>query len=72
MAVHLAMAVDPIKVHPLPKNYREVTENYSSQVKLVERPDGDLALLGCQDSMPFPNPADPRESWKILADLWYR
>ena len=72
MPSDVQMEVGPTVVHPLPKNYMEATEKYSSQVKLVDLPDGGLTLSGYQGGMPFPDPAEPHRGWKVLANLWYR
>ena len=66
------MEVGPTVIHPLPKTYMEATEKYSAQVKLVDLPDGGLTLSGYQGGIPFPNPAEPHQGWKVLANLWYR
>jgi uncharacterized protein DUF1329 len=72
MPADVKMEIGPTIIHPLPKTYMEATEKYSSQVKLVELPDGGLTLSGYQGGIPFPNPAEPHQGWKVLADLWYR
>ncbi len=66
------MVVGPTVLHPLPKNYLAATEKYSSQVQLVELPDGGLSLANYHGGIPFPNPAEPHKGWKTLANLWYR
>jgi hypothetical protein len=66
------LQIGPTVIHPLPKGYLDATEKYSSQVKLIELPDGGLTLNGYQGGVPFPNPAEPHKGWKILANLWYR
>jgi Protein of unknown function (DUF1329) len=72
MPPDVAMPVGPTIVHPLPHNYLEATEKYASQVKLVELPNGGLTLEGYNGGVPFPNPAEPHQGWKILANLWFR
>jgi len=64
--------VGPTVIHPLPKTYMEATEKYSGQVNAVELPDGGMTLTGYQGGIPFPNPAEPHQGWKVLANLWYR
>ncbi len=66
------MVVGPTVLHPLPKNYLAATEKYSSQVQLVELPDGGLSIANYHGGIPFPNPAEPHKGWKTLANLWYR
>jgi hypothetical protein len=72
MPADAEMEVGPTVVNQLPKNYLDATEKYSSQVKLVELPDGRLNLTNYQGGIPFPNPAEPHQGWKILANLWFR
>jgi hypothetical protein len=66
------MEIGPTIARALPSTYREATEKYASQVKLIELPGGGLTLSGYRGGMPFPEPADPHKGWKILANLWYR
>jgi len=72
MTSDIQMDLGPAVLHPPPKNYLAATEKYSSQVKLVELPDGGLTLSGYQGGIPFPNPAEPHAGWKVLANLWFR
>jgi hypothetical protein len=72
MPPDVAMQVGPTIIHPLPKNYVEATEKYSGQVKVVELPNGGLTLSGYNGGVPFPNPTEPHQGWKILANLWFR
>jgi hypothetical protein len=72
MPADVSMEVGPTVTYPLPKNYLEATAKYSSQVKIVELPDGGLTLTGYQGGIPFPNPEEPHKGWKVLANLWYR
>lgn len=72
MPTDVKMEVGPTIINPLPKNYVDATEKYSSGVKIVELPDGGLTLTGYQGGKPFPNPAEPHKGWKILANDWYR
>jgi hypothetical protein len=72
MPADVKMEVGPTIIHPLPKTYMEATEKYSGQVHLVDLPDGALTLSGYQGGVPFPNPAEPHQGWKVLANVWYR
>lgn len=72
MPADVQMEVGPTIIHPLPKTYLDATEKYSSQVKVIELPDGGLTLQGYQGGKPFPNPSEPHKGWKILANIWYR
>jgi uncharacterized protein DUF1329 len=66
------MEIGPTIIHTLPPTYREATNKFSSQVKLIELPSGGLTISGYKGGMPFPEPTDPHRGWKILANLWYR
>lgn len=68
----VSMEVGPTIIHPLPPNYLAATEKYSSQVRIVELPDGGLNLTGYKGGIPFPTPDEPHKGWKILANLWFR
>jgi len=72
MPSDVEIQVGPTIINPLPKNYVEATEKYASQVKLVELPNGGLTLSGYTGGAPFPNPKEPHQGWKILANLWFR
>ncbi|MGH7836294.1 MAG: DUF1329 domain-containing protein [Candidatus Binataceae bacterium] len=72
MPPDVEMDIGPTVVPPLPKNYRDATEQYSGQVKLIELPDGRLTLSNYTGGTPFPDPAEPHKGWKILANLWFR
>jgi len=39
---------------------------------LIELPDGRLTLSNYTAGVPFPDPKEPHEGWKILANLWFR
>ena len=71
MPSDVAMEVGPTVVNPAPKNYQEATEKYAGQTKVVELPDDGLTLANYQGGLPFPNPAEPHQGWKILANVWY-
>jgi hypothetical protein len=66
------IVVGPTRINPPPKTFMEATEKYSSQVKLIELPDGSLTISGYRGGFPFPIPDEPHRGWKILANLWYR
>jgi hypothetical protein len=72
MPSDVQMEIGPTVLHPLPKTYVKATENYASQVKVIELAGGRLSLEGYQGGVPFPNPAEPHRGWKILTNLWYR
>jgi hypothetical protein len=72
MPPDVQMELGPTIIHPLPKTYLDATEKFASQVKLVDLPGGGMTLSGYQGGIPFPNPAEPHQGWKILANLWYR
>ena len=72
MPPDVRIEVGPTVIHPLPKNYVERTDKYSSQVKIIELPDGGLTLNGYHGGIPFPNLSEPHKGWKALANVWYR
>jgi Protein of unknown function (DUF1329) len=72
MPPDVRIEVGPTVIHPLPKNYVEATDKYSSQVKLIELPGGGLKLDGYRGGIPFPNLSEPHKGWKVLANVWYR
>ncbi len=66
------MDVGPTVVRPLPKDYVEATEKYSSQVRMETLAGGGHNLAGYVAGAPFPNPSGPDAGWEILADNWFR
>lgn len=72
MPADVRMVVGPTIIHPLPKGYRDATEKYAGQTKIVRNPDGQTALSGYHGGRPFPNPSAPNRGWKILANMWFR
>ena len=72
MPADVEMDVGPTVIHPLPKGYLEATEKFRGQTKLVDLPDGGLNLQNYQGGIPFPDPGEPHQGWKILANFWFR
>jgi hypothetical protein len=72
MPADVQMEVGPTAIHPLPKGYVEATEKYNGQTQIVELPDGGLNLANYRGGLPFPNPSEPHQGWKILANFWFR
>ncbi|HZO82654.1 MAG TPA: DUF1329 domain-containing protein [Candidatus Binataceae bacterium] len=72
MPEDVSIEVGPTLIHPLPKGYRQATEQHSAQTTLVKRPDGQTAIAGYQGGRPFPNPSGADKGWKILANMWFR
>ena len=72
MPADVEMEIGPMIIHPLPRGYREATEKFASQVRLVHQPNGENGLAGYQGGRPFPNPVGPDKGWEILANLWFR
>lgn len=72
MPSDVQMVVGPTIIHPLPKGYRQATEKYAGQTKIVKKPNGETAIAGYHGGQPFPNPSPPDKGWKILANLWFR
>ena len=72
MPADLRIEVGPTSHYTAPQAYRDNTEKYSRQVKLVQVSGGGYALKGYVAGQPFPNPADPLKGFKIFANMWYR
>jgi hypothetical protein len=72
MPPDIQIEIGPTELHPLPKNYLAATEKYSSQVQIVELPNGGLTLHNYMGGIPFPNPQEPHKGWKVLLNLWFR
>jgi hypothetical protein len=67
--------VGPTVSIPLPKQYLDDTEKYSSQVALVKVPTGGYVPIGYRAGLPFPHPleGDPALSGqRIFWDSFYR
>ncbi len=64
--------VGPQSDYPAAQAYRDDTEKYSRQVRIIATPGGGHALKGYVAGLPFPDPAEPLKGFKILANLWYR
>lgn len=56
---------------PLPKQYREDTEKYSSQVTLTKNPQGGYDIHGYIAGVPFPNPSGPLAGIQVLYNEYY-
>jgi hypothetical protein len=66
--------VGPTVNHPLPKAFVEATEKYSSQTRVIHRPDGRNDIANYVAGWPFPNNPDikdPDAGYKILANIWF-
>lgn len=71
MPADVEMVVGPTIPHPAPPSYRDATEKYSGQVRIVRLPNGGLNIEDYVGGMPFPNPQAPHKGWKILVDEWF-
>ncbi|HZO80653.1 MAG TPA: DUF1329 domain-containing protein [Candidatus Binataceae bacterium] len=71
MPSDVVMEIGPTVDHPLPPSYREATEKYSGQVRIVTLPNGGMNIENYVAGMPFPNPQEPHKGWKILVDEWF-
>jgi Protein of unknown function (DUF1329) len=65
------IVVGPTTSYPLPKKYREDTEKYDRQVKLVKLPSGGYTLKGYVAGIPFPDPGGDLEGVELLYDNYY-
>jgi Protein of unknown function (DUF1329) len=72
MPPDVQMQVGSTIINPLPKNYVGATEKYAGQVRINELADGGLTMEGYRGGIPFPNPQEPHQGWKVLMNLWYR
>jgi hypothetical protein len=66
--------IGPTIIRALPKAFVEATEKYSSQTRVVHRPDGRNDLANFVAGWPFPpkpDPKDPDAGYKILANIWF-
>jgi Protein of unknown function (DUF1329) len=60
----------PVRVvHP--STFRNATEKYSAQVRVVHLPNGHMDVANFYAGEPFPHPEGPDKGYEILADLWY-
>jgi len=63
--------VGPTEVYPIPKAFREDTEKYAGQTRLVPDPvTGGLNWVGYKAGAPFPNPTEPYKAAKIMYNAW--
>jgi hypothetical protein len=60
----------PIHIVP-PATFRDATEKYSGQVRIVHLPNGHNDVADYVAGMPFPNPQGAEKGYQILANLWY-
>jgi Protein of unknown function (DUF1329) len=65
------MVVGPTQSTPLPTQYQEDTEKYSSQVKLAPNQIGGYDIKGYVAGVPFPNPTGPLAGVEILYNEYY-
>jgi Protein of unknown function (DUF1329) len=67
----IEMDVGATVYHPLSKPYRQATEQYGNQTRVVHMQNGRMNLQGYVAGMPFPNPQPPDMGYKILANIWF-
>ena len=65
------MVVSATTPTPLPKQYQEDTEKYSSQVSLVKNANGGYDIKGYVAGAPFPNPSGPLAGNQIMYNEYY-
>ena len=64
--------VGPTIPEPLPDKYREDTEKYKDQTKLLPYPKtGGYTVNGYVAGLPFPDPSGPDAGYKILYDYYF-
>ncbi|MGO9062660.1 MAG: DUF1329 domain-containing protein [Candidatus Binataceae bacterium] len=66
------MAVGPHSSFPLPKKYRDDTEKYKDQTKLVQVSSGGYTVDGYIAGMPFPDPTEPNAAEKMAYNGRFR
>ncbi|MGA7760245.1 MAG: DUF1329 domain-containing protein [Candidatus Binataceae bacterium] len=54
-----------------PRSFREASEKYSGDVRVVHLPNGRNDIANYVAGEPFPVPQGPDKGYEILADLWY-
>jgi Protein of unknown function (DUF1329) len=54
-----------------PGSFRQASEKYSGEVRVVHLPNGRNAIANYVAGEPFPVPQGPDKGYEILADLWY-
>jgi hypothetical protein len=62
--------VGPTRDYPLPKKFREDTEKYAGQTKLVKTSNGGWTIEGYTAGVPFPNPTEPGLAAKVMYNSW--
>ena len=55
----------------LPKTWVDATEKYGSQTSVELMPNGHYLLKNYHGGTPFPNPAEPNEGWKVMANVFF-
>jgi Protein of unknown function (DUF1329) len=54
-----------------PSSFRQASERYSGEVRVVHLPNGHNDIANYIAGEPFPAPQGPDKGYEILADLWY-
>jgi len=54
-----------------PASFRQASEKYSGEVRVVHLPNGRNDIANYVAGEPFPVPQGPDKGYEILADLWY-
>ncbi len=54
-----------------PGSFRQATEKYSGETRVVHLPNGRNDIANYVAGEPFPAPQGPDKGYEILADLWY-
>jgi len=64
------LEVGPTHDFPLPQKYKEDSEKYAGQTKLVKASTGGWTISGYTAGVPFPNPAEPNRAAKVMYNTW--
>ena len=65
-----AIDVEATHNYPLPHQWKEDAEKYSSQVKLEQNSAGGYVMKGWVAGVPFPNPSGPNEAIENVYNVW--
>ena len=69
MPPDVAMPIGPTIIHSLPQPMSRPRKIRRSGQSWSSCPNGGLTLAGYNGGEPFPNPVEPHQGWKILANL---
>ena len=71
MPSDIEIDVGPTVMGNLPKTFVEATEKYGTQTQVAVLPNGHYRIDNYQGGVPFPNPQEPHQGFKMLANLFF-